>query len=110
MRAGSSSAGDGTPLSLRDTSPTGETPAPDSIESLLKVCITQQRSRNRVASVVCIPYSCVLYYLRGIYHSVEICFDGSLSYVTVRVVGYGIYDVPDAQRHSRSDRLQLLCI
>ena len=27
--AGSSSAGDGTPLSLRDTSPTGETPAPD---------------------------------------------------------------------------------
>ena len=25
---GSSSAGDGTPLSLRDTSPTGETPAP----------------------------------------------------------------------------------
>ncbi len=26
---GSSSAGDGTPLSLRDTSPTGETPAPD---------------------------------------------------------------------------------
>ncbi len=26
---GSSSAGDGTPLSLRDTSPTGETPSPD---------------------------------------------------------------------------------
>ena len=35
---GFSSAGDGTPLSLRDTSPTGETPTPDSIVSLLKVC------------------------------------------------------------------------
>ena len=36
--------------------------------------------------------------------------DDSLSCVSVRVVGYGIYDVPDAQRHSRSDRVQLLLI
>ena len=36
--------------------------------------------------------------------------DDSLSCVSARVVGYGIYDVPDAQRHSRSDRVQLLSI
>ena len=36
--------------------------------------------------------------------------DDSLPCVLVRVVGYGIYDVPDAQRHSRSDRVQLLLI